>query len=99
MKRITRSVDETLLLTTCYLQGTNQSKVQTQRVNPLLLQKYRTLIPSNSSQTNVCGAKRVRNGNHVSVPIKHLDIRVTSNPGTRGRISPFCDGINPLGYW
>ena len=32
LKRITSSVDETLLITTRYLQGTNQPKVQTQRV-------------------------------------------------------------------
>ena len=50
---ITRSVDETLLMTTCNVQGTTQSKVQTQRVEH----------------------------GHVSLPIKHLEIRVTGKPG------------------
>ena len=49
-------MDETLLMTVRYLQGTNQPTVQTQRV---------------------------KNGGYVSIQIKHLNIRVTWNPGTK----------------
>ena len=54
-------MDETLLITTRYLQGTNQPKVQTQR----------------------------EHGSYDYVAIKHLDIRLTGNPGMRGRLR-FC---------
>ena len=50
------------MITTRYLQRTNQPKVQPQRV---------------------------KNGGYISVPLKHVEIRVTGNPGMRGRLR-FC---------